>query len=77
MVADTVESLRPKLNLYSSLEEAVRAVEELNKEYQMKIGVLCYYYRTSFLVAHVLASLSKLLYISPFRFKFIFIVYVK
>ena len=38
MVADTLESLRPKLKLHNSLEEAMKAVEELNLEYQQKIG---------------------------------------
>ena len=38
MVADTLESLRPKLKLHNSLEEAMNAVEELNLEYQQKIG---------------------------------------
>ncbi|CAB4029434.1 regulator of nonsense transcripts 2-like isoform X1 [Paramuricea clavata] len=37
MVADTLESLRPKLKLHNSLEEATKAVEELNLEYQQKI----------------------------------------
>ena len=38
MVADTLESLRPKLKLHNSLEEAMKAVQELNNEYQQKIG---------------------------------------
>ena len=37
MVADTIESLRPKLNVYSTAEEAKKAVEELEKELQDKI----------------------------------------
>ena len=38
MVADTFESLRPKLSVYSTAEEAYKAVEEIEKEYQEKIG---------------------------------------
>lgn len=38
MVADTLDSLRPRLKLHNSLEDAVKAVEELNLEYQQKIG---------------------------------------
>ena len=37
MVADTIESLRPKLNVHSTAEEAKKAVEELEKELQDKI----------------------------------------
>ena len=38
MIADTFESLRPKLTIYSTAEEAFSAAEELEKEYQEKIG---------------------------------------
>ena len=38
MVADTLESLRPKHKLHNSLEEAMKAVEALNLEYKQKIG---------------------------------------
>ena len=38
MIADTVESLRPRLRLFISLEEALEAVEKLNKEQQEQIG---------------------------------------
>ena len=41
MIADTIESMRPKLNLHTSLTEAHEAVEELNKEYEEKISMLC------------------------------------
>lgn len=37
MVADTLESLRPKLNVYSTSEEAQKAVEEIEREFQEKI----------------------------------------
>lgn len=38
MVADTLESLRPKLNVYSTSEEAQKAVEEIEREFQEKIS---------------------------------------
>ena len=38
MVADTLESLRPKLTMYSSLEQAVESLQKLNKEHQEQIG---------------------------------------
>ena len=37
MIADTIESLRPKLNVYGTAEEAKKAVDELEKELQDKI----------------------------------------
>ncbi|XP_015778551.1 PREDICTED: regulator of nonsense transcripts 2-like [Acropora digitifera] len=37
MVADTLESLRPKLTIYTNLEEAVQNLEKLNKEHQEQI----------------------------------------
>jgi len=37
MVADTLESLRPKLTVFTSLEEAVESVQNLNKEHQDQI----------------------------------------
>ncbi|XP_019633451.1 PREDICTED: regulator of nonsense transcripts 2-like [Branchiostoma belcheri] len=39
MVSDTVETLRPKLNLSTSQEEAVKAVEELEQEYRNKYSL--------------------------------------
>lgn len=39
MVADTLESLRPKLTVFTSLEEAVESVQNLNKEHQDQIGI--------------------------------------
>ena len=38
MVADTLESLRPKLTMYASLEQAVESLQKLNKEHQEQIG---------------------------------------
>ena len=38
MIADTIESMRPKLQLYSSVEEAQEAANELTKEYEEKIS---------------------------------------
>lgn len=38
MVIDTIESMRPKLKLYSSLQEAQDAATELSKEYEDKIS---------------------------------------
>ena len=38
MVADTLESLRPKLTIFTNLEEAVQNLEKLNKEHQEQIG---------------------------------------
>ncbi len=37
-IADTFESLRPKLKLFANLEEASAGVEELEKEYVEKLG---------------------------------------
>ncbi|XP_078596473.1 regulator of nonsense transcripts 2-like isoform X2 [Branchiostoma floridae x Branchiostoma japonicum] len=39
MVSDTVETLRPKLKLSTSQEEAVKAVEELEQEYRNKFSL--------------------------------------
>ena len=40
MIADSIESLRPKMNLFASLEEAKQATFDLNKEYEDKISKL-------------------------------------
>ena len=37
-IADTFDSLRPKLKLMTTLEEANAAVQELQKEYVEKLG---------------------------------------
>ena len=37
MIADTIESLRPKMSVYGTVEEAKKAVDELEKELQEKI----------------------------------------
>lgn len=37
MVADTLESLRPKLTVFATLEQAVESLEKLNKEHQEQI----------------------------------------
>ncbi|XP_020615608.1 regulator of nonsense transcripts 2-like isoform X2 [Orbicella faveolata] len=37
MVADTLESLRPKLTMYTSLDQAVESLQKLNKEHQEQI----------------------------------------
>lgn len=37
MVADTLESLRPKLTIFTSLEDAMQSLEKLNKEHQEQI----------------------------------------
>jgi len=42
MIADTMESMRPKLNMHTSLNEAHEAVAELNKEYEEKISMFCF-----------------------------------
>ena len=38
MIADTFEFLRPKLKVFTTMEEAISAVESLNKDYQEQIG---------------------------------------
>ena len=38
MIADTMESIRPKFNMFSSLQQAQDAVNELSKEYDEKIS---------------------------------------
>lgn len=40
MICDSVEGLRPKMALYSSLEEAHQAIMDLNKEYEDKIKAI-------------------------------------
>lgn len=37
MIADTLESLRPKLTIFASLEQAVESLDKLNKEHQEQI----------------------------------------
>ena len=39
-LADTLETLRPKLLIYSTLDEASEAVTELEKEQVQKLGKL-------------------------------------
>lgn len=38
MIVDSIESLRPKMKLFASLEEANQSVMDLNKEYEDKIS---------------------------------------
>ena len=38
MMQDTLESVRPKLKMLQSFEEACKACEELENEYKPKIG---------------------------------------
>ena len=38
LIADTLESLRPDLSLYSSAQEAYEAAAELEMKYRDKIG---------------------------------------
>lgn len=38
MVTDTLESLRPKLTVFISLEEAMEGLDKLNKEHKEQIG---------------------------------------
>lgn len=40
MIADTMECIRPKFNMFSSLQESQDAVNELSKEYNEKISKL-------------------------------------
>ena len=40
MIADTMECIRPKFNMFSSLQEAQDAVTELTKEFDEKISKL-------------------------------------
>ncbi len=40
MIADTMESLRPKMNIFTTAEEAYKAAEQLENEYRGKIGKL-------------------------------------
>lgn len=42
MIADTLEALRPKLTMFTNLEEAVESLEKLNKEHQEQIGILAF-----------------------------------
>lgn len=38
MVTDTLESLRPKLTVFTNLEEAMESLNKLNKEHKEQIG---------------------------------------
>lgn len=38
MISDTLELLRPKIKLCNSLEEAVRQVQDLEREFLIKLG---------------------------------------
>lgn len=38
MISDTLELLRPKIKLCSSLEEAIRQVQDLEREFLIKLG---------------------------------------
>ena len=38
MVTDTLESLRPKLTVFTNLEEAMESLTKLNKEHKEQIG---------------------------------------
>uniref|UniRef100_A0A7M4FQB5 Regulator of nonsense transcripts 2 n=1 Tax=Crocodylus porosus TaxID=8502 RepID=A0A7M4FQB5_CROPO len=40
MISDTLELLRPKIKLCSSLEEAVRQVQDLEREFLIKLGLV-------------------------------------
>ena len=42
MVQDTIEALRPDLELFKSQQEAVEAAVELERKYKDKIGELKY-----------------------------------
>lgn len=55
MIADTLEALRPKLKLHTTLEEAIQAVEDLNLQYQQKIGK-CYAERRITVIHYVTPS---------------------
>lgn len=38
MISDTLELLRPKIKLCSSLEESIRQVQDLEREFLIKLG---------------------------------------
>lgn len=38
MISDTLELLRPKIKLCNSLEEAIRQVQDLEREFLIKLG---------------------------------------
>ena len=40
MINDTIESLRPKMKLYTSREETLQAIIDLNKEYEEKVKAI-------------------------------------
>ncbi|KAL2308912.1 hypothetical protein Nmel_005084 [Mimus melanotis] len=40
MISDTLELLRPKIKLCNSLEEAVRQVQDLEREFLIKLGIV-------------------------------------
>uniref|UniRef100_A0A8C3LHY7 UPF2 regulator of nonsense mediated mRNA decay n=1 Tax=Chrysolophus pictus TaxID=9089 RepID=A0A8C3LHY7_CHRPC len=40
MISDTLELLRPKIKLCSSLEEAIRQVQDLEREFLIKLGLV-------------------------------------
>ena len=42
MVTDTLESLRPKLTVFTNLEEAMESLNKLNKEHKEQIGWICF-----------------------------------
>lgn len=89
MVADTIESLRPKLTIYSSAEEANKAVEEIEKEFQEKLckllRFLCiqhYYGRSDGSIFHCILGLIRTkdiwaLLVSTYNFRWIKIVLMK
>lgn len=41
MISDTLELLRPKMSLSSSLEEATKQVADLEREVLVKLGTTC------------------------------------
>lgn len=42
MISDTLELLRPKIKLCNSLEEAIRQVQDLEREFLIKLGKKMY-----------------------------------
>ena len=46
VVRDTIETLRPKLKMYTSYEEAVTATEQMEQELKAKIGK-CLFVKTA------------------------------
>lgn len=67
MISDTLELLRPKIKLCNSLEEATRQVQDLEREFLIKLGKKKYKGKEVFLTIPVfLKILSCMVMISNY-----------